>query len=377
MKRYNALYNNIIDIKNIDKVYKNQIRKNTKNKVKLYKFEEYYTYNICHIKYSLEHNYELGKYNIFLIKDPKYRIIMSQDIRDKLINHLVGNELIKVLELSLINNNIATRKGKGTHSGIRLLKKYLNELKSENVYALKFDISKYFYNIDHDILKDLYYSKIKDKNFLKLLDKIIDSTNEEYVNKVIIKLVNNEINKLNNRSINLKEKKRRINELKHIPLYKKGKGLPIGNLTSQILAIYYLNELDQFILEKLKVKYIRYMDDGILLCNSKVHLKHCLDEIEHIIDKYKLKFNNKTCIVNVSKNGVDFLGFRFYIFGNKVIMKVRHNIKRRFKSKVKLIKKGVCDKKTLQIINSYKSHLKWGGCYLLIKNNLNYSSKRN
>ncbi len=283
---------------------------------------------------------------------------MSQDIRDKLINHLVGNELIKVLELSLINNNIATRKGKGTHYGIRLLKKYLNKLKKENIYALKFDISKYFYNINYNVLKDLYYSKIKDKDFLLLLDKIIGSTNRGYINEKISILIKNEINKINSSNLNIREKKKNVNELKHIPLYQKGKGLPIGNLTSQILDIYYLNELDYFILEKLKVKYIRYMDDGILICNSKEYLKYCLDEIKCIIDRYKLKFNNKTCIVNVSKNGVDFLGFRFYIFGNKAIMKDRNNVKRRFKSKIILIKKEVCDEKTLQIINSYKSHFK-------------------
>lgn len=89
-----------------------------------------------------------------------------------------------------------------------------------------------------------------------LLDKIIDSTNAPYINKTITSLIENEINKIN--KANKNEKHKKINELKNIPLYQDNKGLPIGNLTSQILAIFYLNELDHFIVEKLKVKYIIY-----------------------------------------------------------------------------------------------------------------------
>ncbi len=295
---------------------------------------------------------------------------MSQNISDKLINHLVGNVLINVLEKSLINTNVATRKEKGTHYGIKYLKKYLNELKKKEVYALKFDVSKYFYNIDHNILKRLYYSKIKDKRFLNLLDKIIDSTNPSYINKKINTIVSNEINKINKSNINIKEKHKKINELKSIPLYKNNKGLPIGNLTSQILAIFYLNEIDHFILEKLKVKYIRYMDDGVLLSNDKDYLKYCLKEIKKIINKYKLKLNSKTSIINVSKNGLDFLGFRFYICRNKVIIKVRNKTKRNFKRKIKLIRNGkISGDKAICIISSYKGHFKWGNCYNLFKTN--------
>lgn len=206
MKRYSGLYDDMISIKNINKIYNTQIRVNTNNKLKIHKFEQFYTINISNIKNMLENNYNVGKYNIFLIKDPKYRIIMSQNISDKLINHLVGNVLINVLEKSLINTNVATRKEKGTHYGIKYLKKYLNELKKKEVYALKFDVSKYFYNIDHNILKRLYYSKIKDKRFLNLLDKIIDSTNPSYINKKINTIVSNEINKINKSNINIKEK---------------------------------------------------------------------------------------------------------------------------------------------------------------------------
>ena len=242
-------------------------------------------------------------YNIFLIQEPKYRIIMSQNIYDKLINHVVATKfLLPVLDRCLIETNIATRLNKGTHFGIKFLKKYLNGLKGETIYALKYDISKYFYNIDHEVLMKLLYKKFKDKRVLNILKKIIDSTDKEYVNRTITKLKEMEIDRIKGLEISDKEKKLKILEVSQIPLYEKGRGLPIGNMTSQILAVFYLNELDHFIKEKLGCKYyIRYMDDGVLLSNYKEYLKYCMKEIEGVIKEYKLCLNKKTKIINVSK----------------------------------------------------------------------------
>ena len=222
MKRVGNLVDDFT-FENIIKAYKT-VRKNTLSKNKIYKFEDYYTSNISNV-FRLLNDYKVGKYNIFLIKDPKYRIIMSQNINDKIINHLMADILIKVLESSLISANVASRKGKGTSYGIKCLKKYLNKLDGE-VYALKFDISKFFYNIDHNILKKMLKGKIKDEQYLKILFKIIDSTDEDYVNRDIMKLKEKEINYLKNSHLNDKDK--RIDEIKRIPFYAKGKGLPIG-----------------------------------------------------------------------------------------------------------------------------------------------------
>ena len=360
MKRVGNLVDDFT-IENIIQAYK-VVRKNTLNKNKIYKFEEYYTSNISHV-FKLLNDYKVGKYNIFLIKDPKYRIIMSQNINDKIINHLMADILIKVLEPSLIRANVASRKGKGTSYGIKCLKKYLNSMNGE-VYALKFDISKFFYNIDHNVLKRMLKRKIKDKKYLDILFKIIDSTDSDYVNESIIKLKEKEINYLKNSNLNDKDK--RIDEINRIPLYKKGKGLGIGNVVSQILAIFYLNDLDHFIKEKLHIKYyIRYQDDGILLEYDKEYLKYCLDEINKFVLDYGLCLNDKTRIINVSKEGADFIGFRFYI-KNKIILKVRNNTKKRFKKKMKLIKKGKI-KNGKNVVASYKGHFKLGNCYYLFK----------
>ena len=375
MKKINNLYNEIIDIKKIQFMYNRKVKINTKNKGKLDKFENNYVSNMVYIKNILEQkNYNPGRYNLFIINEPKVRLIMSQNIIDKLINHVVTEYfLIKHFDKSLIDENIATRKGKGTHYGIKLLKKYLNELKNDNFYILKFDISKYFFNIDHDIIKNIIRTKIKDKDVLNVLDKIIDTTDCDYVNKEINNLKNNYIEKLkqynNSNTIN------KISEIKKLPIYEKGKGVPIGNMSSQFIAILYLNELDHFIKENLKIKYyIRYMDDGILLHKDKEYLKYCLNEITKIIDKYKLKLNSKTQIISI-KQGFEFLGFKYNIKNNKVIMKVKNQTKRRFKRKMKklytLLDNNEIDITELnQIKASYLGHLSYGNTKKLVCNSL-------
>ena len=376
MKKINNFYDTIVDLKKIQSMYDRRIKLNTKNKQKLERFENNYVSNMIYIKEILENkNYTPRRYNLFIIDEPKVRLIMSQNIIDKIINHLVTEYfLINVFEKSLIEENIATRKNKGTHYGIKLLKKYLNEIKHNNFYILKFDVEKYFFNIDHNIVKDIIRTKIKDKDVLNLLDKIIDSSDEEYVNQEIAKLKEKHINKLidskNNNAIN------KINDIKKIPIYKKNKGVPIGNMSSQFIAILYLNELDHFIKEKLKVKYyIRYMDDGIILHEDKEYLKYCLKEIKKIINKYKLNLNSKTQIINI-KQGFEFLGFKYHINNNKIIMKVNNQPKRRCKRKLKQLNILLNNNKiTLedfnQIKSSYLAHLSHGNTKKLIHKNIN------
>ena len=385
MKRKNNFYNEIVDIKKIIEIYDKKVKLNTKNKIKLEKFENNYVSNIICIKNILEaKKYIPGKYNIFIIKEPKVRLIMSQNIIDKIINHLVSKYfLVNIFENTLINENIATRKDKGTHYGIKLLKKYINELKNEKFYILKFDISKYFYNLDHKILKQLVRRKIKDNDVVEIIDNIIDSTDKNYVNEEINLLKQREISKI----INCTDNNKLIQDILNIPEYKTGKGLPIGNMSSQILAILYLNELDHYIKEKLNIRYyIRYMDDGIILHKDKEYLKKCLTEIKIILDKYHLNLNNKTKIISINE-GFEFLGFRYFIKNNKLIMKVKNQTKRKFKRKIKklnkLVDKGIIDEFNLiQVINSYQGHLNYGNTANLLRktiykpNFLNYQEVR-
>ena len=379
MKRVNNIYDSILDIRIIQKMYNARVKVNTKNKLKLEKFENNYVSNMIYIKKKLENrSYIPGKYNIFLIKEPKLRIIMSQNIIDKLINHVVTQYfLINIFEGTLIEENVATRKNKGTKYGIFLLKKYLNEVKDNNFYVLKFDISKYFFNLDHEIIKKLLVHKIKDKEVLKILYDIVDSTDSCYVNERINSLKEKEIKKITDSSC--KDKDLLIKEIKELPNYEVGKGLPIGNMSSQFLAILYLNELDHFIKSKLKIKYyIRYMDDGVIIHQNKEYLQYCLEEINKILERYKLKLNKKTKIYSC-KEGFEFLGFRYIINNNKVIMKVKNSTKKRFKRKIKEYNK-LLDKNKLsefdynQVLASYKGHLSYGNTNNLVYSNLSNST---
>ena len=130
----------------------------------------YYSFNIntnlitiCNKLYNKE--YIPSKFKTFLIFEPKPKLIMNQTITDKIVNHFVVNYyLIPYLEKSLINENIATRKNKGSSYGIKLLKAYFNKIliNHKEVYCLKLDVSKYFYNIDHEILLSMIGKKILD-----------------------------------------------------------------------------------------------------------------------------------------------------------------------------------------------------------------------
>lgn len=378
MKRKSNLYNIITDINVIRNMYFDEISRTTKNKKKIENFSNYLSLNIVNIRNMLiNNNVTFDKYIVFLIQEPKYRLIMSQSIKDKIINHLVAHHFIlNVFEPSLIDSNVATRKGYGTKKGIDLLKKYINELKKNNmeIYYLKCDIEKYFYNIDHDILKTIIRKKIKDKEVISLIDKIIDSTNNLELNQEIERVCKKEIKKIEMLNISNKEKNLKINQIEKIMELKFGcKGIPIGNMTSQGFSIIYLNEFDHFVKEKLHQKYyIRYMDDFICLSNDKEELRILKDIFEKkLYNDYKLKLNKKTQVGNL-KNGLYFLGFVFKLENNKLYLKLSSRIKRVFRKRMKKISLKVSNdnykkEQIISVLSSYKGHLKSGNTYYLYR----------
>ncbi len=341
MKRKNNLYENILSFENAKYMYK-VIKKNCKNKKEVYNFGLNLNENILEILNKLENeSYKFGKYKIFLIKEPKYRLIMSENISDKIVNHLVANYiLLPVIENSLIDSNVAARKGKGSGYAFKLFLKYINSLRKDDkeIYILKIDISKYFYNINHEVCFNLVRKKIKDKRALKIVSDILNTTNYDYVNIDINKCIDNEIKKINRLNISNREKELRINSVKSVPIYKTGLGLAIGNMTSQILAIYYLNEVDHYIKEELKFKYyIRYMDDFIIIDTDKNRLKEAFGKITDKLKEVKLGVNKKSNIYKLS-NGISFLGYTF-ILNNKLIIKYNNNTIRRIAKRLIKYKK--------------------------------------
>ena len=370
MKRVNNLYNSLYDINNIIKMTDKVLSK-VKNKERKEKFYLYYSEHIINIKNRLENkNINLGKYNIFLITDPKCRVIMSQSIEDKIINHLIAEYLlVRVFENKYIDSMCATRLNKGSGYASKLMKRYLNEmkLKYKTFYILKLDIKKYFYNIDHNILKRILKDNIKDQDALNILYKVIDSTNDNYINERVISLKEKRIRNLYN--------ERKIEETKQIPLYIYDKGCGIGDQTSQAFGLIYLNEICHFIKEKLHISYlINYMDDFIIIHHDRNYLNYCLEVIkEKLFSDYKLELNNKTRIYNISE-GIEFLGYKYILKNNKIIVKLRNITKKNFKKSIRMLKllkdyNYIDNNKYKLLLSGYKGVLSKGNC-----NNLYYRS---
>lgn len=280
MKRKNNLYKNIYNFENIEKCFR-EVCRNTKNKNKVNNFLSYKAIYISKIYNDLkEKKYKVGKFNIFYIYDPKKRRIVSQSMYDKVVNHLVSRYILyPTLIPCLIDANCASRPNKGTSYALELYYKYRRYLdkKYTNYYILKCDIKAYFASINIKILKNKLKRKIKDKDALNIIFDILDSDPT----------------------------------------------LSIGFMTSQILGIFYLNDLDHYIKEELKIKYyVRYQDDFVLLHNSKEYLKKCLDKITIFLKNEDLELNSKTRIYK-NTNNIVFLGRNKYNKSTKYRDKLR------------------------------------------------------
>ena len=181
MKRKSHLYEATYDFNNIVNAY-NEVCRNTKNKRKVEFFREYKCVYISRIYNILKNEeYEVGPYNIFTIYEPKERRIVSQNMQDKVINHLISRHILyPALMPCLLNFNVASRKDMGMKRGLELYIYYRNYFKQKYgpYYILKCDISKFFASINHDILKRKLERKIKDKKALDVVFKVIDSDSE-------------------------------------------------------------------------------------------------------------------------------------------------------------------------------------------------------
>ena len=287
-------------------------------------------------------NYDGGRYNIFLIYEPKIRLIMSENICDKIINHYIARFILEVkLTKYLSNCNVATRKNMGLDYGIKLLKKNIEKNKKYgDFYFLKIDISKYFYSIDHNILKNLLIDKLTNEEY-KLVSSVIDSTNKEYIN-----------NKISTLGVDIR--------------YSYGKGLPIGNMTSQFLAIFYLYKLHHYIIHNLHINsLVVYMDDYLLIHPDRNYLKYCLDKIEDILCKdYLLNVSKNKTYIKSMKEGVKFLGYNIKVVNNKTIINISKSSKVKIKKNVKKIKylqdnKKISFDKSFTSINVIKNSFKF------------------
>ena len=284
------------------------------------------------LKEQLENQtYRMNPYNEFKVYEPKERVIKSCSFKDKVVQHcLCDNILHPRLANEFIRMNYAGQIGKGTHFGMDCLKEHMLNFYNEhglNGWILKCDITKFFYQIDHEVLKDIvdYYFA---EDYTKWLNHLfIDSTD--------------------------------------------GLGLPLGNQVAQAYALLMLNGLDRFITGELGIRlYGRYMDDFYLIAPRKEYLRWCLDCINEFVESLGLSLNGKTQIVPF-KNGMLFTGFHHYITKDgKYIRKINGFNKRKIRRKVttwaKLVKSGrMTEQKFYEKYNAWKNHALHGNCIKL------------
>lgn len=350
-KKVDNIYYENLSFNNLLKCYK-IIKKTCKNKKAINKFELNLNTNIYNIYTSLYNKtYIPYKYTIFMIFEPKPRIVMSQCINDKIVNHFISKYyLLPYLDNKLIDANVATRVNKGTSYANKLMVKYINNLrmidKNKDIYVLKIDISKYFYNINHNILIEFFKKDIADENIINLIKIILSETNSNYVNEQIEKL-----NKENNIDM---------------PIYKYDIGLGLGAMTAQFFAIYFLNNLDHYIKEKLKCNFFcRYMDDLIILSHDKEYLKNILKIISNKFSFIELKINPKSDLYNL-KYGINFLEYKYKIINNKFYILLKKGNNKRIKNKLEyLLKKDLI--KYYASLGSYNRYLKMKGISFKMK----------
>ena len=272
MKRQSDLFARVYDFANLELAYR-KASKCKRYHSEILNFSATREESLIDIQnHLIWKTYRQGSYRFFTVTEPKRREIAALPFRDRVVHHALNNILEPILDKRFYYHSYACRKGKGLHEASATLQKWIrhNSYGGQKVYVLKCDIKSYFNSIDHNVLKAALRRVIKDEGVLWLTDVIIDSTGTDA-------------------------------------------GIPIGNLSSQLFANFYLDALDKFVKEEIRaLYYIRYMDDFLILSRDKDFLRDAWLAIEdYVTDKLHLELNPKTTIV-CAKNGIDFCGYRHW-----------------------------------------------------------------
>ncbi len=312
--KFGHKFEDIISIDNLLSAWQEFV-KGKRNKRDVQKFQLHLMDNIISLHYDLSnHIYHHGGYQKFNISDPKPRIIHKATVRDRLLHHAVYRVMYVFFDKRFIGDSYSCRNNKSTYKTIKRLRFFARVISKNNnktCWVLKCDIKKFFHSIDQQILLRILQKYIPDKNIINLLRKIITSFNYS----------------------------------------KKGLGLPLGNLTSQIFANIYMNEFDQFIKHKLKIKYyIRYADDFVILSDDKNYLENIISLIKDFLkNDLNLEMHPDKIFIRTFSSGADFLGWVNFPH-HKVI---RNKTKKRILKKLK-------ENKSVETFNSYLGLLSHG-----------------
>ena len=277
--------------------------------------------------------YKHGTYQMFYVKDPKVRQIHKATVADRLVHHIVSSHLERIFEPTFIKHSYSCRKNKGTHKAVFALWSMAQSLTAEgnrNCWVLKCDVRKFFASVDQKILLELLERRIADQDFLWLLGEIIYSYCPSGSSPT--------------------------------------KGIPIGNLTSQFFANIYLNELDQFVTNSLKIEnYIRYADDFVILSTNRNYLINLIPAIGKFLKlKLGLQLHPNKIFLRKIKSGVDFLGYVVFLYYILPRTKTKRRLISKIKSRINDYKEvKISEIKLNQTIQSYFGYLSHANSYKL------------
>ncbi|MBI4177058.1 MAG: hypothetical protein HY516_01715 [Candidatus Aenigmarchaeota archaeon] len=330
MKSYGNLYGKLYSMENLQIAY----RKAKKGKSKKWYVKEFgleLDKNLLQLQKELfTTTYEPKPLKQFIIRDPKTRVISASNFRDRVVHHALCNIIEPIFEKIFIYDSYANRKNKGTHAALKRFDQFkrkvshngklLPSAKDNNMvygYVLKADIKHYFDSVDHEVMMHIISKKIRDEKVLWLTEKILDN----HYCKIT------------------------------------GKGMPIGNLTSQFFANVYLNELDYFIKHELKAKYyIRYVDDFVILHKSKETLEFYKTQINEFLKTINLELHPQKSKVIPLHKGVNLLGFmvfyRYKLPKKNNIRRIEHKIN----SFIRMHREGVIKEEILEKINGWEAY---------------------
>lgn len=267
-------YQTIASVDNILEAWREFVRGKRKRK-DVQEFERNLMDNILALHRDLKaKTYTHSTYEAFSISDPKPRSIHKASVRDRLLHHAIYRLLYPFFDKTFVGSSYSCRRGKGNHKAYERFERFANHVSrnhTRTVWVLKCDVRKFFASIDQERLLRILERRIPDRDILWLLEKIIRSFEST----------------------------------------KAGLGLPLGNLTSQLLVNIYMNEFDQFVKHTLKSKaYVRYADDFVLLSRDKAELERLLPRIETFLwDELRLTLHPDKVFIKTLASGVDFLGW--------------------------------------------------------------------
>lgn len=275
--RFNHTYKNIISIENLLEAWR-EFLNGKRNRKDVQIFERNLMTNIISLHNDLKNQtYKHSSYTAFNISDPKPRNIHKASVRDRLLHRAVYRVLYPYFDKKFISDSYSCRLNKGTHKAMNRFREFSYKVSKNNTkqcWVLKCDIRKFFASIDQEILVNILRKHIDDTDTVWLIEKVVESFNSGI----------------------------------------QGKGLPLGNLTSQLLVNVYMNEFDQFVKRELKIKYyIRYADDFIVTTIYHSELDELLLKINFFLNNnLKLSLHPDKVSIKTLFSGIDFLGW--YIF---------------------------------------------------------------